>query len=36
YECGLGSSSYFGKTFRRAFGRTPGDYRRNWHDRDRN
>ncbi len=36
YECGLGSSSYFGKTFREAFGRTPGDYRRNWHDRDRN
>jgi len=36
YECGLGSSSYFGKTFREAFGCTPGDYRRNWHDRDRN
>ena len=36
YECGLGSSSYFGKTFREAFGCTPGDYRRNWHDHDRN
>lgn len=36
YECGLGSSSYFGKTFREVFGCTPGDYRRNWHDRDRN
>lgn len=36
YECCLGSSSYFGKTFREAFGCTPGGYRRNWHDRDRN
>lgn len=35
YACGLGSSSYFGKTFREAFGCTPGAYRRNWHDRDR-
>ena len=36
YECCLGSSSYFGKTFREAFGCTPGGYRHNWHDRDRN
>lgn len=36
YACCLGSSSYFGKTFREAFGCTPGGYRRNWHDRDRN
>lgn len=36
YECCLGSSSYFGKTFREAFGCTPGGYRRNWHDCDRN
>ena len=36
YECCLCSSSYFGKTFREAFGCTPGGYRHNWHDCDRN
>lgn len=33
--CGLGSSSYFGKVFREAFGCSPGEYRKNWHDRDK-
>lgn len=33
-RCGLGSSSYFGKLFRRAYGCTPLEYRRHWHDRD--
>ncbi len=34
YLCGLGSSSYFGKTFRRRFGCTPTEYRGRWQDRD--
>lgn len=34
YLCGLGSSSYFGKTFRDAFGCTPKAYRARWHDCD--
>lgn len=34
YSCGLGSSSYFGKTFREQFGCTPGQYRQHWHDCD--
>lgn len=34
YLCGLGSSSYFGKTFREAFGCTPKAYRARWHDCD--
>lgn len=34
YRCGLGSSSYFGKTFRESFGCTPRDYRARWHDCD--
>ena len=36
YCCGLGSSSYFGKTFRDAFGCSPMEYRRRWHDSDKN
>ncbi len=31
---GLGSSSYFGKTFRDAMGCTPSEYRRKWQDID--
>lgn len=30
--CGLGSSSYFGRTFRETMGCTPREYRRNWRD----
>ena len=33
--CGLGSSSYFGKVFREAFGCTPQSYRKKWQDRNR-
>lgn len=33
--CGLGSSSYFGKTFRGHNGCTPAEYRRKWQNRDR-
>lgn len=33
-RCGLGSSSYFGKTFRDAMGCTPSEYRRKWQDID--
>ena len=36
YACGLGSASYFGKTFRRHFGCSPAEFRRKWHDRDSN
>lgn len=36
YCCGLGSSSYFGKTFREEFGCSPVEYRRRWHDSDKN
>ena len=36
YCCGLGSSSYFGKTFRDEFGYSPIEYRRRWHDSDKN
>lgn len=32
--CGLGSSSYFGKTFRDAMGCAPSEYRRKWQDID--
>ena len=32
--CGLGSSSYFGRTFREAMGCTPSEYRRKWRDID--
>lgn len=35
YNCGIGSSSYFGKVFREHYGCTPATYRKNWHDRDR-
>lgn len=34
YRCGLGSSSYFGKTFQAQFGCSPSAYRKKWHDRD--
>ena len=34
-QCGFGSSSYFGKLFRERFGRTPLEYRNNWHDNNR-
>lgn len=30
--CGLGSSSYFGKTFRESMGCTPSEYRQKWQD----
>ena len=33
--CGLGSSSYFGKTFRERFGCTPAAYRKEWHNRNK-
>ena len=33
-RCGLGSSSYFGKTFREAMGCTPSEYRQKWQDID--
>lgn len=36
HACGLGSSSYFGKTFRQRFGCTPMEYRRRWQDNDKN
>ena len=36
YSCGLGSSSYFGKLFREHFRSTPAQYRRKWHDLDKN
>lgn len=32
--CGLGSSSYFGKTFRDAMGCTPSEYRHKWQNID--
>lgn len=32
--CGLGSSSYFGKEFRRHFGCTPLEYRQTWQNRN--
>ena len=35
YSCGLGSSSYFGKSFRDAFGCSPVEYRKRWHDSDK-
>lgn len=34
-RCGLGSSSYFGKTFREKYNCTPLEYRRTWHNRDK-
>ena len=36
HSCGLGSSSYFGKTFRSQMGCTPLEYRRKWQDRNIN
>lgn len=33
-SCGLGSSSYFGKTFRECIGCTPMEYRSKWQDSD--
>ena len=35
YNCGLGSSSYFGKVFRERYGCTPAAYRKSWHDCDK-
>lgn len=35
HACGLGSSSYFGKTFREHTGYTPLEYRRKWQDPDK-
>lgn len=35
-SCGIGSSSYFGKIFRDEFGCSPKEYRRRWHDNDKN
>lgn len=35
-SCGLGSSSYFGKVFREKYGCTPVEYRKHWHDHDKN
>ena len=32
-DCGLGSSSYFGRAFRQRFGCSPLEFRRKWHDR---
>lgn len=34
HVCGLGSSSYFGKVFRDAFGITPSEYRGKWRKND--
>ena len=36
YNCGFGSSSYFGKVFRERYGCTPAAYRKSWHDCDKN
>ena len=36
YGCGLGSTSYFGKIFKERFGCTPSQYRKSWHDCDKN
>lgn len=36
YSCGLGSSSYFGKIFREQYDCTPMEYRKRWHDCDKN
>ncbi len=36
YSCGLGTSSYFSKIFREEFGRSPMEYRKYWHDSDKN
>ncbi len=35
-NCGLGSSSYFGKIFREEFGCSPKEYRMHWHDSNKN
>jgi len=35
-RCGLGSSSYFGKIFREMFECSPLEYRKRWHDCDKN
>lgn len=36
YRCGLGSSSYFGRIFRNKFNCTPLEYRKRWHDCEKN
>lgn len=33
HNCGFGSSSYFGKVFRKTYGQTPMEYRGTWRDR---
>ena len=33
-ECGLGSGSFFGKTFREHMGMTPMEYRKKWRNSD--
>ena len=35
-NCGFGTSSHFGKCFRDTFGCTPLEYRRYWHDHEKN
>lgn len=36
YHCGFGSGSYFGMVFRKAYGCSPSEYRKFWHDHDKN
>lgn len=35
-DCGMGTSSYFGKVFAESYGCTPTAYRRKWRDPDKN
>lgn len=35
YDCGLGSTSYFGKLFRQRYHQTPLQFRKEWHDRNK-
>lgn len=36
FSCGFGSCSYFSRRFREQFGCTPLEYRKRWHDRNKN
>lgn len=36
HDCGLGTSSYFGKIFREHYNTSPVRYRKEWHDCDKN